>query len=412
MSNTTKTFLHEVLQKPISGSRPKGGVSVEGDIPSFGGENITMSGAINFYPVRKITTEFFDSMKRGHLKDLDVIINKDGANTGKSAIYRNSPYSKAAINEHLFILRGARERIDQVYLHYSLLFTKTKSAIEAKIIGSAQPGLNSNFIQNLPVKIFPLPEQKKIASILTSVDEVIENTQKQIEKLRNLKKATMNELLTKGIGHTEFRDSELGRIPKSWKVRSLEDVCLKIQDGTHFSPTLNGGDFKYITSKNIRMGEINLADVETISRNEHEKIYKRCDVKIKDLLLTKDGANTGNIAMNTLDEEFSLLSSVAFLRPSEQVNGEYLLQFMMSEKAQNQIAELMSGNAIRRLTLAKIRKFKVVFPGCQEQRQIASILSSTDKRLKYLRRKSLKTQFLKKSLMQDLLTGKVRVKVN
>ena len=255
-------------------------------------------------------------------------------------------------------------------------------------------------------------EQRKIASILTSVDEVIENTQKQIEKLRDLKKATMNELLTKGIGHTEFRDSELGRIPKSWKVRSLEDVCLKIQDGTHFSPTLNGGDFKYITSKNIRMGEINLADVETISRNEHEKIYKRCDVKIKDLLLTKDGANTGNIAMNTLDEEFSLLSSVAFLRPSEQVNGEYLLQFMMSEKAQNQIAELMSGNAIRRLTLAKIRKFKVVFPGCEEQRQIASILSSTDKRLKYLRRKSLKTQFLKKSLMQDLLTGKVRVKVN
>jgi type I restriction enzyme S subunit len=57
----------------------------------------------------------------------------------------------------------------------------------------------------------PLPEQKKIASILTSVDEVIENTQKQIDKLQDLKKATMNELLTKGIGHTEFKDSELGQ---------------------------------------------------------------------------------------------------------------------------------------------------------------------------------------------------------
>ena len=63
----------------------------------------------------------------------------------------------------------------------------------------------------------PLPEQKKIASILTSVDEVIETTQKQIDKLQDLKKATMNELLTKGIGHTEFKDSELGRIPKSWE---------------------------------------------------------------------------------------------------------------------------------------------------------------------------------------------------
>jgi type I restriction enzyme S subunit len=77
----------------------------------------------------------------------------------------------------------------------------------------------------------PLPEQKKIASILTSVDEVIENTQKQIDKLQDLKKATMNELLTKGIGHTEFKDSELGRIPKSWEVKRLDEVAEKIWIG-------------------------------------------------------------------------------------------------------------------------------------------------------------------------------------
>ena len=280
--------------------------------------------------------------------------------------------------------------------------------------GLVNDTLNLKFpnFASIHVQVPPLPEQKKIASILTSVDEVIENTQKQIDKLQDLKKATMNELLTKGIGHTEFKDSELGRIPKSWEVKSLEDMCLKIQDGTHFSPTLGGDDFKYITSKNIRMGEINLDDVETISRNEHEKIYKRCDVKVNDLLLTKDGANTGNIAMNTLDEEFSLLSSVAFLRPSKRVDGEYLLQFMMSEKAQNLIAELMSGNAITRLTLTKIKEFKVIVPSREEQGQVASILSSIDRHIKHLKNKSLKTQSLKKSLMQDLLTGKIRVKAN
>ena len=56
------------------------------------------------------------------------------------------------------------------------------------------------------------------------MDEVIENTQKQIDKLQDLKKATMNELLTKGIGHTEFKDSELGRIPKSWEVVALSEI--------------------------------------------------------------------------------------------------------------------------------------------------------------------------------------------
>ena len=112
------------------------------------------------------------------------------------------------------------------------------------------------FCHNLPLEIVPLPEQREIASILTSVDGVIENTQKQIDKLQDLKKATMNELLTKGIGHTEFKDSELGRIPKGWGVSALGTLCQKIQDGTHFSPTTGGGSHKYLTSKNIRMGKL------------------------------------------------------------------------------------------------------------------------------------------------------------
>ena len=73
-------------------------------------------------------------------------------------------------------------------------------------------------------EIPPLPEQRKIASILTSVDEVIEKTKLQINKLQDLKKGTMNELLTKGIGHTEFKDSELGKIPKSWNAKKLGDL--------------------------------------------------------------------------------------------------------------------------------------------------------------------------------------------
>ena len=91
--------------------------------------------------------------------------------------------------------------------------------------GSGRAGLNVNILGNLDVSIPPLPEQKKIASILTAVDEVIEKTQAQIDKLEYLKKATMNELLTKGIGHTEFKDSELGRIPKSWEVKRFGELA-------------------------------------------------------------------------------------------------------------------------------------------------------------------------------------------
>ena len=410
MSNTTKTFLHEILQKPISGSRPKGGVSVEGDIPSFGGENITMSGTINFYPVRKITTEFFNSMKRGHLKDLDVIINKDGANTGKSAIYRNSPYSKAAINEHLFILRGSSEKIDQIYLHYSLLFPKTKSAIEARINGSAQPGLNSNFIQNLPVKIFPLPEQKKIASILTSVDEVIENTQKQIEKLQNLKKATMNELLTKGIGHTEFEDSDLGKIPKNWGVKKLEEVGQIIGGGTPASENENywGGEIQWATPKEIT--RLNGRYIEKTERTLTKKGLEESSAKLhpKGTIFLTSRASIGFPAINTVP--MATNQGFQSLQPNKRLDTEFGYQILLHNR--QKLERLSAGSTFLEISSKEVKKFKLSIPPLPEQKKIASILTSMDKNIEDKWRKLHKIRSLKKSLMQDLLTGKVRVKVN
>ena len=96
--------------------------------------------------------------------------------------------------------------------------------------GSTRFNLSKGNLAKLSLLVPPLPEQKKIASILISLDEVIENTQKQIDKLQDLKKATMNELLTKGIGHTEFKDSELGQVPQSWGVKSIGEVAANVTD--------------------------------------------------------------------------------------------------------------------------------------------------------------------------------------
>lgn len=414
MSNTTKTFLHEILQKPISGSRPKGGVSVEGDIPSFGGENITMSGTINFYPVRKITTEFFNSMKRGHLKDLDVIINKDGANTGKSAIYRNSPYSKAAINEHLFILRGSSEKIDQIYLHYSLLFPKTKSAIEARINGSAQPGLNSNFIQNLPVKIFPLPEQKKIASILTSVDEVIENTQKQIDKLQDLKKATMNKLLTKGIDHTEFKDSELGRIPKSWKTTFLGNLG-EFAKGKGISKD----DISNTGLPCIRYAEIytdyNYVIKQFKSFISKNKVSTTKRLKKNDIVFAGSGETVEDIGKSVAflyECEAYVGGDAIVFSPIDGIDSTFLSHQLNDDIRRIQLRKLGQGSSIVHIYSSSLKHLRVCLPSLNEQRKIASVLTSLGELIEDKRNKLLQTQSLKKALMQDLLTGKVRVKVN
>jgi type I restriction enzyme S subunit len=412
MSDLIKTSLHEIIEEPISGTRPRGGVDFEGDFPSFGGENVTMTGGLNFYPVKKVSADFFHQMRRGKLRELDVLINKDGANTGKSAIYRNSPYRYACVNEHLFILRGKPSQLDQIYLHYFLQFSDNKRKLESKITGSAQPGLNSAFCHNFPVEIAPLPEQKTIASILTSVDEVIENTQKQIAKLQDLKKATMYELLTKGIGHTEFKDSELGRIPKEWEVNTLRDLSSKVGSGV----TPRGGSSVYqeegiifIRSQNVHFSGLNLEDVAYISEEIHLGM-KGSRVHGGDVLLNITGASIGRCAVvPEVFPEANVNQHVCIIRPLNQLSNSFLGVWLSSDFGQNQIMRFQAGGNREGLNFEQIRSIRIPIPDIFEQREISDVISSINSSSQSIQEKLSQTQSLKKSLMQDLLTGKVRV---
>ncbi len=201
------------------------------------------------------------------------------------------------------------------------------------------------------------------------------------------------------------KTSEIGGIPYDWKISPLVDLCIKIQDGTHFSPKIIGGPYLYITSRNIKFGHIDLTNAETIDKLQHEIIYRRCDVKEGDLLLTKDGANTGNAAINNLKEEFSLLSSVAFLRFDKiSFDSRYFLQQILSFSGQSSIKEAMTGNAITRLTLDKIRKLSFPYP-CKldEQTAIATALSDADALISSLSTLIIKKRNIKQGAMQELL---------
>jgi type I restriction enzyme S subunit len=192
--------------------------------------------------------------------------------------------------------------------------------------------------------------------------------------------------------------------------QELRDICVKIQDGTHFSPKLGGSDYFYVTSRNIGRGVLDLSSVETISAEEHAKIYTRCDTREGDLLLTKDGAKTGNAAINSLDEPISLLSSVAMLRfDPKRHSTEFFLQQILSESGQKQIKDMMSGNAITRLTLAKIKALKFDVPPLDEQFYIATTLSEIDAELEALTTRLAKARQIKQGMMQELLTGRIRL---
>lgn len=203
--------------------------------------------------------------------------------------------------------------------------------------------------------------------------------------------------------------SKCGHIADEWNCLPLQQVCLKITDGTHLSPKSTSGTHMYITSKNIKPGKLDLSNINFISSEEHKQIYKACPVKYGDVLLTKDGANTGNAAINNIHDEISLLSSIAMLRTNEKIiNSKFLLQFLMSPRGQYQLKADMEGQAITRLTLTKISDFNVPIPPLDEQIAISNVLCEWDRSIDFTDQLIATKREHRIWLMQQLLTGKHR----
>ena len=164
-------------------------------------------------------------------------------------------------------------------------------------------------------------------------------------------------------------------INSDWPMVELAKACEKIMDGTHFSPsnTEAGEIGSYITSKNVRENYLDLSTISYISEKDHKEIYSRCPVRTGDILYVKDGANTGLAAINTLTEEFSLLSSVAVMRGKPDIlDNRYLAFFLNSNTGRRSMLSMISGVAITRLTLTKLNSALIPLPPLAVQQAIVA----------------------------------------
>ena len=160
-------------------------------------------------------------------------------------------------------------------------------------------------------------------------------------------------------------------LPKGWMWCYITDVTNKITDGTHNSPiNTPKGDFKYITAKNIKAHGIELNNISYVSKNIHNEIYARCNPEKGDILYIKDGATTGVVTLNNLDEQFSLLSSVALIKPNKNISNKYLLYYLQSPLCYDSVRGSMKGVGITRITLKQIEKLELPLPPLSEQERI------------------------------------------
>ena len=162
-------------------------------------------------------------------------------------------------------------------------------------------------------------------------------------------------------------------LPKGWKWANITEVTSKITDGTHNSPVnLPIGDYKYVTAKNIKTLGVVLDNITYVSKEVHDEIYARCNPEKGDILYIKDGATTGIVTINTLEEPFSLLSSVALIKPIKEISNNFLCYFLQSPLCYASVRDSMKGVGITRITLKQIEKWDVPLPPLAEQHRIVT----------------------------------------
>lgn len=162
-------------------------------------------------------------------------------------------------------------------------------------------------------------------------------------------------------------------IPETWAWVRLPRVLTKLTDGTHHSPP-NGpyGAFMYVTAKNIKADGVLRKGITYVSKEVHGEIYSRCNPCYGDILYIKDGATTGMATINQLKEPFSMLSSVALLKPSEAIFNRYLLWAMRSPFFYAETRGAMKGAAITRVTLSVMAASLLPLPPLAEQKRIVA----------------------------------------
>lgn len=275
------------------------------------------------------------------------------------------------------------------------------------------PRVSEKTILNTTFPLPPLSEQQRIVErieeLFAKLDEAKERLQEVAERFAVRKAAILHKAFTGEL--TKQWRRENGVNDESWEEKKLEEVCSKITDGTHNSPTNSlSGEYMYVTAKNIKDTGIDLSNITYVTKEVHKEIYSRCDVIYGDVLYIKDGATAGIATINTLKEEFSMLSSVALIRTDLKLaKNEFVKDYLNYRK--KEILKNISGSAITRLTLSKIKDILVPLPTLPEQHEIVRLIDDLLARERAAQQATeqalVSIDLMKKSILARALRGEL-----
>ncbi|MGE8403412.1 MAG: restriction endonuclease subunit S [Delftia tsuruhatensis] len=358
------------------------------------------NSATNLIPAGTLITPTRMALGRVAIFDCDVAINQD----------LKAIFPKASL---------ATE-----YLLY--WFQDNAARIEAAGTGSTVKGIRLETLRDFSLLLPPLQEQRKIANILTAVDDKLDVIARQIETTQTLKQGLMQTLFSQGVGtqdadgrwvqHAEFKDSTFGPIPSKWDVKTLGEVCSNALQTGPFGSQLHAHEYQdegvpVLMPKDLVNSRANLETAAKISQTRAEEL-DRHRLNLGDLIFSRRG-DVARFALIDEKAQGSLCGTGCLKAiPGKAHSPAYLAHLLQLDVMRAWLEQNAVGQTMPNMNTAILAALPLVVPAARaEQERIADILDSVDAKGALLNEKWRNYRALKRGLMQKLLTGEWRVKI-
>lgn len=348
--------LSDCLESLESGGRPKGGGTVSGDIPSIGAEHLNDEGAFNFESMKFIPREYYERMSRGKIKTNDILIVKDGATTGKTSFVNNGfPFTEAAINEHVFIVRTNPQILLSQYAFYYFHSENGKIQILKDFRGSAQGGITRDFSNKVQLPVPPLPIQKQIAAILEKADAAREKRRQANQLTEQFLQSAFLEM---------FGDPATN--PKGWEQRKFSDIS-HIERNSIDSTEISNDEL-YVGLEHIEKETGRLLGYVSVRRG---------DLKSNKFRFTSENVLYGKLRPYLNKVCISSIRGVCStdilpIKAKEGVSDKYFIAYLMRHRSfVEKAASKSTGANLPRISPTILEQFELFLPPLSEQQKFA-----------------------------------------
>lgn len=355
-------------------------------------------GKIDLSDIKYIVPEFHARLTKSQIKPGDILVSRVGKTGDAALVPEDFPDANCA---NIIIIRCAKE-LFPAYLREYINGPVARRSNTGMTAGSVQAVLNIGAISTLPILIPPLPEQRKIAAILSAVDAVIERTQAVIDQLQQVKKALMQQLLTRGIPgrHTRFKQTEIGEVPEGWEISTVGQSCVlhnNLRKPIEASEReRNPGSYPYYGPTKI---------LSHINEFKFDGMYAIIG-EDGDHFLKFDKWPMTQIAHG----QFNVNNHAHVLSGTDKCTTQWFFQYFKHRDIVQHLTRQGAGRyKLRKATLVDL---PIAIPSVDEQLYISSLIDTVESRIFSEEVTVQRLMTLKSALMSVLLSGEVRVKVD